>query len=210
MKQARFGTLKGLEVAVNVYESYTEADQAAGKADAMLAEGNASLAYRGPLGEGREILCEMLEEKTGIERKTSDTGKKDKDGNAILKYDESEGEYATRVCNEKGWDDLKAFQGDFDSAVAASNNGTGLSVDIKRPERKAVGPKKLANKYFEKATAIIKNGNEEKFLNKFAEVVGKTVTFTPVGDEKKDGETLGWLCKEYTDTIAAQALNEAV
>ena len=210
MKSAKFGTLKGLSVNVNVYESYTEADTAAGKADAMLEEGNASLAYRGPLSEGREILCELLEEKTGIERKTRDTGKKDKDGNAILAFDESEGEYATRVCAEKGWEDLKAFQTDFDNAVALANEGKGLCVDIKRPERKAAGPKKLANKYFEKAVAIIKNGNVEKFLNKFAEVVGKTVTFAPTGDEKKDGETLGWLCKEYTDTIAASALNEAV
>lgn len=210
MKLERFGTLKGLTVAVAVYESYDEADAAAGKANAMLDEGNASLSYRGPLGEGREILCDMLEELTQIERKTRDTGKKDKDGNPILAFDESEGEYATRVCSTKGWEDLKALQGDFDAAVAKANEGNGLAVDIKRPERKPTAPKKLAVKYFEKATAIITNGNVDKFLAKFAQVVGRTASFAPAGDAKKDGEALGWLCKEYTDKIAQQALEEAV
>ena len=210
MKNTTFGTLKGLKVTVGVYESYEEADQRAGKALAMLEEGNASLAYRGPLGEGREVLCTLLEETTKIERKTKDTGKKSADGGSILSFDESEGEYATRVCATLGREDLTALQPQFDAACAAANEGKGLSVDILRPERKPSLPKKLAAKYAEKATAIITNGNVDKFLAKFTQVVGRTVTFTASGDAKKDAEALGWLAKEYTDKIASQALEETV
>lgn len=209
MKEQRYGTLKGLKVAVNVYESYDEADQAAGAVNAALDQANDNLAYRGPLSEGRELLCELLEKETGIVRETTPSGKKDAQGNDILTYKHSEGEYAGIVCAQLKLDDLTQFQVKFDEAVAASNEGKGLSVDIKAKERKAPKAVKLAQKYKDSAKQVLDGGKVDAFNQKFGVKIGKT--FTVTGDSAKDVEGLGYLIKEYAvwkeaqDALAMQA-----
>jgi len=214
-----YGTLKGLKVAVKVFESYDEADTAAGKVNAMLDAGNDNLAYRsGPLQDARAIVCDMLEELTGIERKTVDTGRKDKDGNAILTYAESEGKYAEQVCAEKGWEDLTHLQNEFDTRCAMENEGAGLMVDIKERERKPAAPKKLAKGYYNTAAVVLAAGNVERALSMIKTLL-PGATFTPTGDMEKthnfqgevrgkavnitqsfkDCEMLGGLLKAYDD-----------
>lgn len=223
-----YGTLKGLKVAVKVFESYDEADTAAGKVNAMLDAGNDNLAYRsGPLQDARAIVCDMLEELTGIERKTVDTGRKDKDGNAILTYAESEGKYAEQVCAEKGWEDLSHLQDEFNTRCAMENEGAGLMVDIKERERKPAAPKKLAKGYLNTAAVILAAGNADKALamiqslipgasftqtrnmekthNYQGEVRGKQVNIT---ESYKDCETLGGLLKAYDEAKRRREENE--
>lgn len=223
METKQYGTLKGLKVNVNVYATVAEGDLAAGKEGAMLDQANDNLAYRGPLAEGREILCDLIEESTGIERKTQDTGKKDKDGNPILKYTESEGAYAERVCIEKGWEDLSSFQPDFDAACALANDGAGLAVDAKARERKPSTPKKLGKKYLDTAAVVLAAGNSEKALTMVRTLV-PGATFTATADMSKthafkgevrgkqvdvtqslvDCEKLGGLLKAYDDAKRKQ------
>lgn len=233
MKTKRYGTLKGLELPVNVYESYEEADAAAGKLFALGDEGNDNMAYRGPLADGRELICQIVETATGIPMLTKDTGEKDDKGNAILEVIENEGAYVKRVCAEKGWEDLKAFQAELDMQAAAANEGKGLSVDIKAKTRKSSLPKKLAAKYKDGAAKLLAGfGNLDKFAAAFENTVGRALGFTRTDDmavpyaikhskknadgtiaelsatvSNKDAETLGWLVKEYNSAVEAAALN---
>jgi len=242
MKEVRFGTLGGLELPVLVYESISEAVIAAGgnpndtyppmndASQRVLDELNSNLAYRGVLNLGREIICELLEEKTGVERKMKGTGKKDKDQNEIMVPDESEGKYASRVMATQGWEDLKQFQPDLDS-IARNYKGEGeetaapLAVDIKQRERKSAGPKKLADAYKLTAAKIITNGTIDKANRQLANI---NKTFTPTNDQTKlykkeyvddktgekktvevsdaDAETLGWMLKEFAAWQQAQTM----
>ncbi len=236
MKDKRYGTLKGLTVPVLVYESYSEADTAAGKADALLETGNDNLHYRGgPAGDTRAYICDLLEEETGIARKLRDSGKKTKDdaGNEIpvMIPDESEGEYAARVCATKGWEDLKQFQPQIDEwAKTAGDGGTPLAVDAKTPERAARAPLKLAKKYKDAAAVVLHNGTVDRLNANQLSLVGKTFTATNdttkmytgkalVGKapnqkevefnvSDKDAEALGWLYKQYRDWKEAQETQE--
>lgn len=220
----QYGTLKGLKINVLVYESVDEADQAAGKAGAVLESANDNFHYRGgPAQETRDYICEMLEKETGIAMKMRDTGKKTDAGEAILVPDEAEGEFAARVCAEKGWADLKQFQPNLDAWAATADDGKPLAVSAKARERKSSLPKKLANRFKEWATKVLGGvGNLERWAEAYENVVGKPLVFTPTNDQTKtftakhvfqsgpkkgqevtvtasdkDAETLGWLYKEY-------------
>lgn len=211
MKEKRYGTLKGLTVPVMTYSSYDEADKAAGVANAMLEVGNDNLHYRGgPAAATREFICDLLEEKTGLKRKTKPTGKKDDKGQDILTYDESEGEFAGRVCATKGWEDLKAFQADVDKWAATADEvevdgkkvTKPLAVDSKEPERKPKQPPKLAQRYKDVAVSFLSGKKDLKKLNAaLQKTLNKQFTAlagVPATDEK-NVEALGWLCKEYQD-----------
>ena len=207
-----FGTLKGLKATCLVYESYEEADKAAGKEKAMLESGNDNGYYRGPAQDVRDYICEMLETETGIERKWDDTGKKNSKGEPIYKAGESEGEYASRVCAEKGWEDLTAFQAKLDewakTATPSANGGPGtaLAIDIKEQERKPSQPKKLAEVYKNSAIACFKNKDVnwprlETMLSNQG-VAMPTLT----GDEEKDVLAVGWAIKSAKDNEAKKSL----
>jgi len=172
-----------------------------------------------------------VEDLTKIERKTVQV--KDKAGNPVVKDGEpvtnfdpedSEAKYFKRVCAEKSVEP-SSFQSTADAVATA------LVFDASASERKATGPKKLAAKYKEKAAAVIANGTTETFITaKFVPTVGRTPTFTLTNDQTKtfsvtwksgdatknatvsdkDAEALGWLVKEYSDAIAAQATGSLV
>lgn len=211
-----YGTLKGLKVTALVYESYDEADKAAGKANAMLESGNDNGYYRGPAQDVREYICELLEAETGIERKTKETGKKDDKGVPILAFAESEGEYATKVCNQKGWEDLTAFQSKLDEWAKTANktidsegkviSESPLAIDIKERERKPSGPKKLAEVYKNSAVACFKNKsvNWPRLESMLANQGVAMPTLT--GDEEKDVLAVGWAIKSAKDAEAKKSL----
>jgi hypothetical protein len=63
MIEKRYGTLGGLEVPVQIYDSVEEADKAAGKPGAVLGSANDNFHYRGgPAQETRDYICTMLED----------------------------------------------------------------------------------------------------------------------------------------------------
>ena len=68
MKLIKQSSIGGLSVGVLVYESYDEADKAAGKPLAALDECNKNLVYRGALNDGRVIICDAVEKITGVKR----------------------------------------------------------------------------------------------------------------------------------------------
>lgn len=216
MREVRYGTLKGLEAPILVYETSTEANTAADKRDkdgnlidVVLEECNASLVYRGPLAEAREVVCHLLEEETGLEWPKKDSGKKDKDGKPILAYI-AEGAFADQVCVAKGWTDLKFLQAKLDERCRnmpetddegnpkrdeAGNIITfALAADITRKVRVSK-PRVLAAKYVEAAKKI---KNVEKFLAAYAKEVGKPAP-TLSGDAAADIKTLGWAAKELCE-----------
>lgn len=211
-----YGTLKGLKATALVYESYEEADKAAGKPNAMLESGNDNGYYRGPAQDVREFICDLLFEETAIERKTKPTGKKDDKGVEILAFDESEGEYAARVCAEKGWEDLTAFQAKLDEWAKTANkvvdaegkviSESPLAIDIKERERKPAGPKKLAEVYKNSAVACFKN----KATNwpRLETMLANQGVAMPVltGDEEKDVLAVGWAIKSAKDNEAKKSL----
>jgi hypothetical protein len=208
MIEKRYRTMKGLTIGVQVYSSYDEADAAAGKANATLDQANDNLHYRGTAADAREFVCETLEKVTGIERKTKDSGRKTADGSPVHVFDESELDYAERVCAEKGWKDLTELQPAID-AWAQTAGGTKdapapLAVSIKERERKAPTPKKLAAKFLDAAKALLAGNKIDQLNTRLQPIIGKT--FTATGDTAKDAEALGWLVKEFGEAMEAKAL----
>ncbi len=216
MKELRFGTLKGLEAPILVYETATEANEVASlkdatgqPIDAVLQECNNNLVYRGPLQDAREVVCHLLEQETGIEWPKKDSGRKDKEGKPILAFI-AEGEFANQICVAKGWADLKFLQAKFDeqcrNMVETDDEGNpkrdekgnpitfALAADITQKARISK-PKVLAAKYLEAARKI---KNVAKFLGAYAAEVGKPAP-TMSGDAEKDLKTLGWAAKELCE-----------
>ncbi len=216
MKEVRYGTLKGLEAPILIYETATEAngianlkDKDGNPVDAVLQECNSNLVYRGPLADAREVVCHLLEEETGTEWPKKDSGRKDKEGKPILVYI-AEGQFADQVCVAKGWTDLKFLQAKFDDRCRnmpetddegnpkRDENGEvitfALAADITQTTRISK-PKVLAVKYIESAKKI---KNVGKFWAAYTAEVGKPAP-TPTGDAEKDLKTLGWAAKELCE-----------
>jgi len=240
MKTREYKSL-GLKVNFQVPESVTEFDTNAKKEGACLDEAVNNVIYRGSLAEFRDTFlhgCKAqpaadgkpevteikgVEQLTGIERLTEPVKGKDgkpviKDGEAVTKYSESEGDYFDRVLAQEN-KEASAFQSLADK-VAAS-----IAFDASASERKPSGPKKLANKYKLTAARIIAGPNLASFVSNKLSNIGKT--FTATGDltkkfeasyeandgttqsvsvSDKDAETLGWLVKELSDWQERQAL----
>lgn len=227
MKTQRFGTLGRLTVPVLVFASYAEADAAAGKPDAMLNSGNASLYYRGTGDEVREFVCDLLEKEFKLERKTKDTGKKDKDGDPILAYAESAEEFAKRVMSAKGLTDLTSLQPKVDAWAAAVpvldddgkpvlENGKAkvapLAVDIKERERKPKAPPKLAAKWRTIAEGMLGDARLGNFLKKYEKLIGTKLAIDPKAKDKAaEVEKLAWAVQAYdrADAAAQAKVREA-
>lgn len=205
MKQARFGTLKKLTAPVMVYESYDEADKAAGRENAMLEEGNASRAYRGPLNEVRDWIADQVEKLTGVERETKETNRKDRDGNPVLAYVDAPGDYVSKACATKGIEDLASLQTELDAWAKTANEGAALAIDIRERERKAPQPKKLAEKYVQAAKNMFAKGTVDKFLSDASVVLEGTQALVGDTDEAKI-ESLGRIVRLFIDAKEKQAL----
>lgn len=214
MKTAKFKSL-GLEVNLEVPASVEEFDTNAKRTGACLDEAINNVVYRGSLAELRDLFLhgreadketgatafDGIEQKTKIERKTRDTGRKDKDGNAILTFGETEAEYFDRVCATQKVEP-SSFQTLMDAAAKL------VRFDAAARERKPAAPKKLANKYRETAEAILKGAHLKRFVADVKAALGKE--FKATGDKAKDAEALGWLVKEFADYKERQTLASMV
>jgi hypothetical protein len=230
MIEKRFGTLKGLEAPILIYESVQEADDAAKRPGAVLEEANNNLVYRGPLADAREAVCELLYSETGIERRKKDSkgnlqgspefgvgAKKDKKGELVVS-DEAEGSYAEFVCAQKGWDDLKFLQARFDEMCKnrpeTDNEGNpkrdeqgnpivfALAADITQRVRISK-PKVIAQKYLQTAEKVL-SGKVDKFIAAFRAEVGKSLTLS--GDRDKDLKAIALAARELCDVRERAAL----
>jgi len=242
MKPRNYKSL-GLNVALLVPETVQEFDANAKKEGACLNEGINNVVYRGALAEfrdtflhgrkeepaadGKPAVTEIkgVEQLTGVERLTEPVKGKDgkpvvKDGEAVTKYSESEGDYFDRVCATTNRTP-ESFQALADEVAAQ------IVFDASATERKPAGPKKLAQKYKLTAARILAGPNLGNFVSTKLSNIGKT--FTATGDmtktyegtytaadgttktikvSDKDAEALGWLVKELSDWQDAQRLAE--
>jgi hypothetical protein len=211
MKKQTFSSL-GLEFEIDVPSTVTEFDKLAKKEGACLAEAINNVAYRGVLADfrdtflhGREADKENgqtafkgLDEITKISRKLKDTGRKNDKKEPIMVYAETEKDFFDRICAERKVEP-KAFQ-DHCRATAAV-----MKFDPSQKERKPAGPKKLANKYKETASAIIKGPHLNRFLTDLKKALG-VEWVAPGKDEAVNAESLGWQVKALADYKEKQAL----
>lgn len=170
------------DVNIQVPASNEDFDSNAKKAGACLEEAINNVVYRGVLNDFRDKFCDAVEAKTGVERRTQPTGKKDDKGADILEYAESEKKYVDRVRAEKGWTEDNSVLQSIADEIA-----TTLTFDASATERKPSLPKKLANDFRVAAERIFTNGTEAKYATQW------NLAFT--GDRAKDIETLGWAIK---------------
>jgi hypothetical protein len=164
----------GLILNVSVPSSVQEFDQLGKREGACLDEATNNVLYRSVLAEFRDTFCEKIEADTKIERKTRETTKKDKDGNPVVVFDETEGDYMKRVCAQLSRTP-ESFQSVADAVVAA------IVFDPSATERKAAGPKKLPKLYLDIAQSVIDQGAAEKVAAKLSGIVGTTVSPTLEG-----------------------------
>jgi hypothetical protein len=169
----------GLKVNISVPSTVEEFDQNAKRTGACLDEAINNTVYRGVLADFREKFCEALETHTAIPRHTKDSGKKDSDGNAIMLYTESEGDYPKRAAAEQGVE-VATYQHIAD-AVAAE-----LVFDASARERKAPTPKKLPDWAKKVAEEFLSGAKSlEKLSAAFAKIVGTPLTVSGETHEDK-------------------------
>lgn len=225
MKEQRYDTLGGLSAPILVYESTEEAEKVV--VGGLLTQANNNMSYRGVLPVVREIICNLVEEDTKVERISKVVGKT-KAGKDIVQW-EADGKYVNRVMAEKGWDDLTKFQVQVDEACRnfkedEASTPEPLAVDLTERVRKAPTAKRLPAKYKEAAAKVLAIGNLDNVNTNVLSKINKS--FTATGDTEKmfsgqyddkgtavafnvsdkDAEALGWLLKEYFDYKASQEL----
>jgi len=250
MTQQEYKSL-GLAVKFEVPASVDEFDSNAKKVGACLSEAINNIVYRTSLAQFRDeflhgrkgdaekgiTAVEGVEAMTGIARKTDPVMKDGKpvveDGEPVTTYAESEAKYFNRVLVQLVADGkypseeeaLASFQRMADETAA------GIKFDASASERKATGPKKLAQKFKVVAARILANGTINKANEAYFSRIGKSFTATDdrsklfkaafevvdpstkkvstqtVEVSDKDAESLGWLLKEYQDWKTQNELN---
>lgn len=211
----------GFQVPVNVYESFEEADRAAEREGAALEETNNNLYYRGAAVEVRELVAEAVEKLTGVPRETKPVMKKakdeqgndievqakDADGNDAFEYVLSEAKYVEKALAESG-KDIGSLEPEIIAHVRSANDGRGVSVDIRKQERKPAGPKVLAKKWLDLASGAIGNPDKlAKFAKDYRKMVGEELSINGE-DGQPDQTKLGWAIKRFIDTKMQKAQDE--
>jgi len=204
-----------------------EFDANAKRPGACLEEAINNVIYRGSLTNLRDLIIHGQDEEkdeagrvtqvafkgweaiSGKDRKTKKVKKGDKE---VEVYDESEQDYVDRVVGV--WEETPPAN--FAAHVAAAAKL--ITFDASAAERKAAGPKKLAEKYKTQALKFI-NGTvnpatgKPYSLDKLQAAFKKDLNkqFVPVvatpKDDPKNVEALGWICKEWE---AAQDLTKGM
>lgn len=217
---------KAFQVPMKFYETVQEADTAAGKEGACLAECNLNLAYRGTYADAREMIVDIVNEKSGVPFIQVDTGEKDDKGKPILERDmknDSDAKYVRRVfaLGKLSFDDVQAevtkrSRGwEYKDAAGNVVKVPALAVDIRATERKPTGPKKLAQKFKNAALEFITGKPCPGFVN--GRNIGKFLTAckaqmgveyvapdTKVPTAPANIEALGWVIKKWEDFRAEQ------
>lgn len=227
MKKSKYNSL-GLDVEFSVPSTVEEFDQNAKKPGACLDEATNNIIYRGSLAEFRSIFLHGLsaediddamkaagykpidgiEQTTKIARQTepvNDASGKPKvvDGEPVTQYSESEAKYFNRVlaATKKEAKDFQALA----TQVAAM-----IPFDASATERKAAGPKKLADKHRETAKRLMVHKNLGKFLESYAKALPEAPLTLALDASKKavnspeNVEKLGWAVQAYDRWEAAQ------
>lgn len=205
------------QVPILQYESIEEGDTAAGKVGAMLAQANLNMKYRGPYADARVLIADVVTEVTGEEIAMRPTGEKDEDGNEVMEQAETEKKFVRRVIGENQalFDQVQSIVSERARGYTTKNDKgesisvPALAVDITEKEHKPRKPAKLAKKYLEQAKnflsgAINPRSGKPFNLDKFLSVVHKELekVWERTGDDAKDAENLGWVCKAYADHLA--------
>lgn len=220
----------GFDLTILLYESYDEADKAAGKPLAALAECNKNLAYRGAMNDGRSIITDAVEKITGVKREYDPVMKTEKGNDGVerqVQAKNSDGEERwtpklkdgdfvdvaiAKAIKEGGREEKElraAIQAEIDRACSTyeykNDKGEvfakGLQVDIKETPRKATAPKVLAQKYIDRANGILASKKVAKFATDFKKIVGRDLA----AEEQADATKLGWAVKEFSAALEASA-----
>jgi hypothetical protein len=222
MKTATFKSL-GLTVTLSVPNTASEFDSLAKRDGACLDEAVRNVVYRGSLAEFRDVLLHGrkasadgtqaaivgMDEIFKMERETvpvlDDKGnpKKNAKGEELSVYskDDSEEKFFKRIVASHNISE--ADQQKLADVVSAA-----LVFDPSAAERKPAAPKKLAAKYMENAKKLIAGGKVEELNKRLHKQLGKT--FTATGVAEADVESLGWLVKEFVESVEAQTMAKLV
>lgn len=206
---------QSFQVPMLAYESFAEADKAANKEGAGLAEMNNNLFYRGTYADARELIVDIVQELTKVPFLMVASDEKDDKGQPIMERDtdkDSDAKYVKRALTATPSVTFEAVQklvtqrargytykGDDGKDVVVPP----LQADISKKTRESRGPKVLAEVHKKRAAGIIAAKNVAKF-NKASQEFG-IPAFTPTGKEAEDIVALGWLCKRYAEAVAAKA-----
>ncbi len=191
------------QVPILYYKSVQEGDTAAGVVGTLLKEANLNLDYRGARADARALLVDIVQELTGVEPLTVDTGEKDAQGQPIFEVTENDGKYVQRALNTKP----NVTDAKVQSELTRRANGytaadgtvvPALAVDAKQRERKPTGPKKLTQKYISLAQTVLASKNAKGVAKFFADVKAAiNKEFKPTGDAVVDATSLGWIIREF-------------
>lgn len=169
-----------------VSETNEEYDQIAKRGpNAANDDAVASTLYRGTFPVFRDAFLEKVGEITGIERKTKESGKKDSEGNILVVWDETEGEYWKRVKAEKNLSDEAAVQ-QFGELAQKCMDDAPFDPSVK--ERKSAGPKSIAKTYTKIATEAVNTGKASALAELLATKLGHEVVLT--GDNEANIKVL--------------------
>lgn len=203
----------GLTLNISVPSDAAEFDRMAKKEGACAEEATNNAIYRGYLGTFRdELLHGRKEDKeagigafVGLDdrfkavRAEKPSGKLKADKTPIMVYAETEEEFLNRIMAENSLT-IEQVQKYADELVAAT------PFDPSASERKPGKPPKLAEKWLTHAKGIIKKGAIEELNRRLHKQIGKQ--FTPTDNADADSTTLGWLVKEFADSVAEQTLGK--
>lgn len=214
---------QSFKVPMKVYESYDEADKAAGVALAALTECNNNLLYRGTYADARELIVDVVQELTKVPFLTVPVivdGKPavDSANKPIVERDEdkdSDAKYVKRALAATPTVTFESVQ----SLITSRANGytytdpeskevvtvAALAADITKKARTPKGPKTLPAKYKDTAKGILAAKNVDKF-NKAAAKYG-IAAFIATG-KPEDETALGWSLKRYAEAKSEEAKNE--
>lgn len=209
----------GFQTPMLTYESFEEADKAAGKPGAGLVEMNNNLLYRGTYADARSLIVDVVQELTKVDFIMKDTGEKDEKGAPILERDtqkDSDAKYVERALAKVptvSRDQVQAIVSKRAEGYTYTDNGQTivvppLAADITQRERKPPKPPKLSEEDRAIATELL---DGKKDLKKFTSASAKynIAPFVATKDRVKDIEALGWLVRGYFKAKSDEAKAKA-
>jgi len=209
---------KAFTAPVLVYENYAEMLKAAGSEQVIVDLMNGWLHAHGSAASLRDLVMECVEEASGV-KPTVTTAKKDgKD----VKTVEDALPYVTRVITSKpeAFDKAQALLNKkatgytYKDAAGIEQKVEALAVDVTRSPRGSGGPKELAQKWKDIALSFINGAinpktNKPRSVASFNEALKEeglpafVLDKTVAKDDPKNVETLGRLCKAWSDARAS-------
>lgn len=153
--------------------------------NAACEDASASTLYRGTFPQFRDSFLDKVGEITGVARKTKESGKKDEDGNPVLVWDETEGEYWKRIKAEKSLSDEAAV---LQFSPLAQECMDAATFDPSVKERKSAGPKAVAKTYLKIATSVVNEGKADRLVELLQTKLGREIVLS--GDNEADIKVL--------------------